>query len=105
MGHALAVGDNKNQNIDLYFAGTMFPSVAKPAGWQVGLDAALASKELDPKLTQAVIQIMYDNMMVIPYMEETKVAFYQKGVHDDGADSYSLINFVSQYAWLEKSAR
>jgi peptide/nickel transport system substrate-binding protein len=105
MGHALAVGDNKGANIAMYFQSLMFPSVAKPAGWQAGMDAALGSKEYDPKLVQAVIQIMYDNMMLIPYLEETKAAFYQKGVHDDGADSYSLINFVSQYAWLEKSAR
>jgi hypothetical protein len=64
-----------------------------------------ATKEPDPKLIQATIRIMHDNVMVIPYMEESRVTFLGKGVHDPGVYTHSLMAFVDTEAWLEPSAR
>jgi peptide/nickel transport system substrate-binding protein len=60
LGHGLANFSNHNQEFTFYFASTVFPTLKRPAGWQQGVDASLASKEVDPKLIQAVLQIMDD---------------------------------------------
>jgi hypothetical protein len=64
-----------------------------------------ATKEPDPKLIQAAIRLMQDNMTVVPYLEETRIQVYQKGVHDPGATDYSLVSFIGEEAWLDKSLR
>jgi hypothetical protein len=105
LGDGLANFANHNQEWTFYFVSTVSPTMKRPAGWQQGVDASLASKEVDPKLEQAIIQIMYDDMTVIPYLEQVQAAFYQKGVHDPDADAYGLMWPLFKDVWLEKGAR
>jgi peptide/nickel transport system substrate-binding protein len=105
MGHGIAGFDNKNQTWSFYFMGLQFPSVKKPVGWTEAAEASLASDEVDPKLVQAVIQIMHDNVMTIPYMEETAVAFFQEGVHDPNIEVFPLLTIVYQDIWLDPDLR
>jgi hypothetical protein len=64
-----------------------------------------STKEPQKELIQNVIRIMYDDVMVIPYIEENRVTFLNKGVHDPGCVTHSLMAFVDYEAWLEPSAR
>ncbi len=106
MAHALGAMENLNSTFTFYFGGIQFPSVQKPAGWQEAYDAALAAETVDPAKTQALVKVMHDDVMVIPYMEETAVAFIQKGVHDSGQLKDSLTT-VTEYelTWLDPELR
>lgn len=88
-----------------YFLGLQFPDVKIPAGFEQGMTAAALTKEVDPKLIQAVVRVMYDDVMVIPYIEESRIVFLQKGVHDPGTEVYTLNDYIDKDVWLEPSAR
>jgi peptide/nickel transport system substrate-binding protein len=105
LSHGLVGGDNKNSSLSLYFSGTGFVSLKFPAGFQEGYAASLGSVEYDPSLVQAVFQLMYDDMTVIPYIEVETTAFEQKGVHNPGGDIYTAMYQDYQTIWIDKSAR
>ncbi len=109
LGHGIAAFDNKNTSLKLYFTGLPFRHAKRPAGWQEGLDASLASLEPDPKLIQNVLEIMYNDMMVISYLEQQAFTFTQKGVRDDTNGRFRAGPGVSvapwEYLWLDKSSR
>jgi len=106
MAHAMASMENMNSGFSFYFGGVQFPSVQKPDGWQEAFDAALSSVEVDPVKTQALVKLMHDDVMVIPYMEETAVAFLQKGVHDTGHLKDSLTTLTElEITWLDPELR
>jgi hypothetical protein len=52
---------------------------------------------------------MYDDMMIIPYLEQNSYLFTPQGVHDDSNGMYSHIKEHSPtywgYVWLDKSLR
>jgi peptide/nickel transport system substrate-binding protein len=104
MNHAFANYANFVSSND-YFLGTQFPSFKRPAGLKEGYDAAASTKEVDPKLVQAIMQIIYDNVMVIPYIEEQRITFLQKGVHDPFTKTFTLMDNWVQEVWLDPSAR
>jgi peptide/nickel transport system substrate-binding protein len=106
MAHALGAMENLNSTFTFYFVGMQFPSVQKPAGWQEAYDAALSSETVDPVKTQALVKLMHDDVMVIPYLEETAIAFIQKGVNDSGQLKDSLTT-VTEYelTWLDPELR
>ncbi|MGD0795283.1 MAG: ABC transporter substrate-binding protein [Dehalococcoidales bacterium] len=105
LNHGIIAMDNKNQALNLYFSGTGFVTLKMPAGFQEGFTASLNSKDYDPKLVQTVLQLMYDDMTVIPYIELQNTAFEQKGVHNPGGDVYNATYQEYQSIWLDKSAR
>ena len=105
MGHGLAAFENKNQDFTFYFTGLQFGYVKKPAGWQEGVDASLISPEPDPKLMQAVIRIMYDDMMLIPYMEQQAFLFRHQGVNTPNAEDYPVLTTRYAEIYLDKSVR
>jgi peptide/nickel transport system substrate-binding protein len=106
MAHALGSFENMNSAFTFYFGGIQFPSVQKPDGWQETYDAALSSETVDPVKTQALVKLMHDDVMVIPYMEETAVAFIQKGVHDSGHLKDSLTTLTDfEITWLDPELR
>ena len=88
-----------------YWLATQFPSVKLPAGLKEGLDAAAFTKEPDPQLIQAAIRLMYNDVMVIPYIEESRITFLQKGIHDPCTKTFSLNDYIDKEVWLEPSAR
>jgi ABC-type transport system substrate-binding protein len=106
MAHALGAMENMNSVFTFYFGGVQFPSVQKPEGWQEAYDAALSSETVDPVKTQALVKLMHDDVMIIPYMEETAVAFIQKGVHDSGQLKDSLTTVTEfEVVWLDPELR
>jgi peptide/nickel transport system substrate-binding protein len=104
MNHALLNYSNYG-GMGVFFTGLQFPSVKLPAGYVEGSDAAATSKEPQNELIQALMRIIYDDVMVVPYMEETKICFLGKGVHNDDKQTFNLTNMTVVNAWLEPSAR
>ncbi|HSW57483.1 MAG TPA: ABC transporter substrate-binding protein, partial [Dehalococcoidales bacterium] len=105
MAHGLASFDNFNTFFNFYFGAMSFPSVKTPAGFTEAVNATLNSKEFDPQLFRAVLKLMEDDLMYIPYVEEIVTSFYQKGVHDPGGEIIGRLAFISDLAWMEPSAR
>ena len=92
-------------SMSTYWTGIQFPTVKLPAGFVEGCDAMAATKEPDPKLIQDVIRIMHDDVTIIPYLEESRITFLGKGVHDPGVYTHSLMAFIEKEAWLDASIR
>ena len=96
---------NPNMNFMFYWESTALPSEKKPAGLIDGINASAFTPTVDKAKVQAVMQILYDDMTVIPYAEQVNVTFYKKGAHDPDANSYGVSwpNFWD--CWIDKSAR
>jgi ABC-type transport system substrate-binding protein len=105
MAHGLNAFDNRNQVFTFYFTGLQFGYCKKSAGWQQGVDASLASPQVEPQLLQNVIQIMYDDMMIIPYMEQQAFLFRLPGVHNPRAEQFPVLTTLYSEIWIEKSLR
>jgi peptide/nickel transport system substrate-binding protein len=105
LGHGFAVFENINSSFNLYFGGPQFPSMKKPAGWKNSFEAALNSINVDPAKEQALIKVIHDDVMVIPYLEETATTIYQKGFHRPGIDQYWVTTFAEDQVWLEPKLR
>jgi peptide/nickel transport system substrate-binding protein len=106
MAHALGSMENMNSAFSFYFGGVQFPSVQKPDGWQEAYDAAVSSETVDPAKTRVLAKLMHDDVMVIPYLEETAVAFIQKGVHDSGHLKDNLTTVTEfEITWLDPDLR
>jgi peptide/nickel transport system substrate-binding protein len=105
MGHGLAAFDNRNTDFTFYFTGLQFAYCKKPAGWDAGLAASLASPTPDPKLMQNLIQIMYDNMMFIPYIEQQAFLFRLQGVNEPNNEQYPVLTVRYSEIYLDKSLR
>lgn len=105
MGHGLNAFENKNQVFTFYFTGLQFGYCKKPAGWQEGVDASLATPEPQPEMIQKIIQIMYDDMMVIPYMEQKAFLFRLPGNNNPRATEFPVLTTLYSEIWLDKSLR
>jgi ABC-type transport system substrate-binding protein len=105
MGHGLSAFENKNTVFTFYFTGLQFGYCKKTAGWQEGVDASLATPEPDPKKIQAVIQLMYDDMMIIPYLEQQAFSFRLQGVNEPNYQLYPILTPRYMEIYLDKSLR
>ena len=106
MAHAMASFDeNMFRGFSFYFGSTQFPSVQKPDGWSEAYYDALYSSSVDPLKVQKLVKLMYDETMVIPYLEETAVQFFQMGVHDTGMLEASLFVWYPENTWLDPDLR
>ena len=105
MNHGYINSANHNSLFTFYFIGTMFPSMKLPNGAIDGINASLFSPQVDPKKLQAVLQLLYDDMTVVPYLQQTQIKFYKKGSNDPLADQYGLVWPVFSDCWIDKSAR
>jgi peptide/nickel transport system substrate-binding protein len=97
--------DNLNSTWVFYFGTTAFKSRENPANFKAASEASLAAAEPDPKLIQACIKIISDELMVIPYLEETVMIFQVTGAHNAGLDIATQTQFWAHIAWLEPEAR
>jgi hypothetical protein len=104
MNHALLNYSNY-AGMGTFWTGLQFPSVKLPAGYAEGNEAMSTSKEPQKELIQALVRIMYDDVMVVPYMEQTKICFLGKGVHNPDKVTYTLTAMLCNNAWLDPSAR
>jgi hypothetical protein len=105
LNHGFITMSNKNSTFTTYFSGTGFVSLKMPAGFKEGVDASLSAKEFDPKLVQAVVQLLYDDQTVICYTEQIQIAFYRKGVHDPTTDEVGIAWPRFKDVYIDKSAR
>ncbi len=105
LNHGLITMSNKNSTLTTYFSGSGFISLKMPTGFKEGVDATLSAREYNPKLIQAVFQLMYDDMTVIPYTEQIQIAFYRKGVHDPSSVDVGIMWPRFKDVWVDKSAR
>lgn len=94
-----------NYALNMYFTGYFYVSMERQDSVMAALNASLVTELPDPTSIRAFIQTLYDNVTVLPYMEEVKARFYQYDAHDDGALEYSSNYFVSEIAWLEPELR
>ena len=105
LAESMLVQANKNDTFITYFTGLQWQYVKKPLGFQEALNASLNKPQIDPESIKAIIQILYDDMTVIPFYEEDTVTFENKGYHQDY--DYRVYNGVDspRYAdlWLDKS--
>jgi peptide/nickel transport system substrate-binding protein len=105
LNHSFANFADHNQVFTFYLMGTMFPSLKRPNGFTEGANASLATPQVDPQKIQAVLQLLYDNMTVIPYVQQNQTAFYKKGSNDTDADNFGLTWPLFVDCWIDKSAR
>jgi len=105
MGHAIFATQNLNLPIEMYFDGRQFPNLKRPSGLREALDASYYSPSYDPAKMQAIIQLIHDDVMVIPYLEEVAIDFVQTGVYDMHLLEYSLDDWVYEDAWLDPDLR
>jgi ABC-type transport system substrate-binding protein len=90
---------------DLYWAGLQFKDVKLPTGFAQGVTAMKSTKEPQKELIQNVIRLMHDDVMVIPYIEESRMVALGKGVHDPDLSEFGIVGWRPQNAWIEASAR
>ena len=107
LAESMLVQANKNDTFVTYFTGLQWSYVKKPLGFQEALTASLASTNIDSNKIKTMIQILYDDMTVIPFYEEDSVTFDNKGLHYDF--DYMIYNSVDspRYGdtWLDKNLR
>jgi peptide/nickel transport system substrate-binding protein len=96
---------NPNQTFIFYFMSLMLPSVKRPAGFTEGVNASLATPEVDPTKVKLITQILYDDMTLIPYTEAISVSFYKKGSNDPSTEGYGVSWPRFEQCWIDKSAR
>jgi ABC-type transport system substrate-binding protein len=104
LAESMLVQANKNDTFITYFAGAQWQYTKRPLGFQEALNASLATTDIDTNKIKAIIQLLYDDMTVIPFYEEDSVSFENKAFHQDY--DYSVYNGVDspRYAdiWLSK---
>lgn len=105
LGHALAPIISMNSAFNMYFGGIQFPSVKKPVRWEEVYNAAMDSLEIDYAKTRDLIQLIHDDVMVIPYLEETQISFYQKGVNIPEMEKYGTLSYYREESWLSPDLR
>jgi len=97
--------DNLNSLWAFYFGTTSFKSLEKSERFVAAYEASLASPEVDPKLIQECIRIIAEDLMAIPYIEETVMIFQVPGAHNAGLDVATQVQFWAHICWLEPEAR
>jgi hypothetical protein len=105
LGHALYASPNLNYPMQFYFGGVGLPTLKIPDGFKEAMDASFYSEEYDPSKMRALLQIVYDDVMIIPYMEETAVEFIADGVHDTGLLEVEIDGFNPDETWLDPDLR
>ncbi len=105
LAQALANLPNLNSIWSFYFGETAFKSRYNPPEFIAARDASLASPEIDPLLLQDCFRIIAEELMAIPYLEETVMIFQVPGAHNAGLDIASQTQFWAHLAWLEPEAR
>jgi peptide/nickel transport system substrate-binding protein len=105
LAQALANLPNLNSIWSFYFGETAFKSRYNSPEFIAARDASLASPEIDPLLLQKCFKIIAEDLMAIPYLEETVMIFQVPGAHNAGLDIASQTQFWAHLAWLEPEAR
>jgi len=96
---------NKNTVFQTYFMGMDLASCKIPGDFKVAATASLNSNDYNPKLVQAAFKILYDDVTVIPYVEQIQCFSYQKGANDPDADLYGSLLPHFENVWVDKSVR
>jgi ABC-type transport system substrate-binding protein len=105
LNHGSAQAGNKNSVFQTYFSGKDFVSMKIPASFATAANISMTSKVYDPKLVQAAIKILSDDVTVIPYVEQVQCCCYRKGTNDPDAGTFGFLLPHWKNLWEEKSAR
>ena len=105
MGHAMFADQNVNRPMQMYFDGKQFPDMKRPDGFREVMDASYASLDYSSEKMQAVLQLIHDDVTVIPFLEEIAIDFMQKGVHDMHLLEFAAELWEFEDAWLEPQLR
>jgi peptide/nickel transport system substrate-binding protein len=105
MGHALYATTNLNYPMQFYFGGIGLKSLQIPPGFEEAMAASLHSNEYDPLKMRALLQVIYDDVMMIPYVEETAIEFIYPGVHDTGLMEVQIEGYIPDETWLDPDLR
>jgi ABC-type transport system substrate-binding protein len=107
LAETMLVQANKNDTFISYFTGMQWQYTKRPLGFKEALDASLSTTEINTASIKTIIQLLYDDMTVIPFYEEDTASFENKAFHQDynyadynGVDSPRYSN-----VWLDKSLR
>jgi peptide/nickel transport system substrate-binding protein len=103
MAQSVGTFDNVNRSFTFHLGDIQFPAFKRPAGWKEGVAASLVSPEPDPKLIQAVMQLLYDDMTLICFLEVPSYTFTNKAVHNTFGSFPKTLNYED--IWIEKSGR
>jgi peptide/nickel transport system substrate-binding protein len=78
-------------------------ALAKPAGWGDALTPAMQAVPMNPALCQKVMDLIYDNVTVIPLYEVTSQWALTPSVQDTGLGTGNGTNYIaSGNIWLKK---
>ena len=105
LNHAFINYTNAAGMADLYWAGLQFMDVKLPTGFNEGVAAMKATKEPQNELIQNVIRLMHDDVMIIPYLEESRIVALGKGVHDPDLYEFGIVGWRPQSAYMDPAAR
>jgi peptide/nickel transport system substrate-binding protein len=107
LAESMLVQANKNDTFITYFTALQWQYTKRPLGFQEALNASISKLDIDPAAIKTIIQILYDDMTVIPFYEEDTASFENKGFHLD----YNYADYNSpdspRFAniWLDKNLR
>jgi peptide/nickel transport system substrate-binding protein len=80
---------------------TLYRSAARPDNWPAVYAATLTSKDVDPKLQQAAVQALYDQLTAIPLYNTKSTWVVSNKLQDSGVGN-KVLYWDSQNAWLSK---
>jgi len=106
LAQALANLPNLNSIWSFYFLETAaFKSRYNPPEFIEAREASLNAPEIDPLLLQECFRIIAEELMAIPYLEETVMIFQRPGANNAGLDIASQTQFWCHLCYLEEEAR
>jgi len=101
---ALLEWPNYNNSFNFYFGPTSpyFKSTKKPDGWSEAFTASLTAPSADIPLIRKCIQMLYEDVTLVPLTHGATLYATQNYVRDTGWDTRSSIYWDKQNAWLDK---
>lgn len=92
---------NLSFNNFLNYPVTLYRSAARPDNWPDLYKATLTSKDVDPKLQQAAVHALYDQLTAIPLYNTQSTWVVSDKLQDSGIGN-KVLYWDSQNAWLSK---
>ena len=97
--------NNPNYILEMYLKGYYYGNWKRTEAVMAALETSLASELPNGTLIQALLQAMNDEVSLITYVAQMNATFYQKGIHDEGADEGYLPGALISRIWLDPDLR
>jgi peptide/nickel transport system substrate-binding protein len=101
---ALLEWPNYNNSFNFYFGPTSpyYKSTKKPDGWSEAFTASLTAPAADVTLMRKCVQMISDDVTLVPLTHGATLYATQNYVHDTGWDTRSSVYWDKQSAWMDK---